>query len=90
MTARRFLISGLVQGVGYRFFAIRAARERGVGGWVRNLPDGRVEVLAEGTLEALNELLADLRRGPRGARVSAIEESEELSSGKFSDFDVLF
>lgn len=90
MIARRYLISGVVQGVGYRFFAVRAARERGVRGWVRNLPDGRVEVLAVGPLEALQVLREDLRRGPRGSRVSGVEEFEEESTEGHVDFDVRF
>lgn len=62
-------VSGSVQGVGFRFFAERIARRRGVSGLVRNLPDGRVEVIAEGPRLALEQLIADLRKGPPGAVV---------------------
>ncbi len=63
--ARRFRISGLVQGVGFRYYALRRAQERGVVGYVRNLPDGRVEVVAEGAEEALESLKGDLAGRPR-------------------------
>jgi len=72
--AKRFYVSGLVQGVGYRFFAIRAAERIGVGGYVKNLYDGRVEVYAIGTAEQLRQLRADLERGPRMASVSHVAE----------------
>ena len=62
MVARRFLISGMVQGVGYRFFAMRAAARHQVLGTVRNLPDGRVEVLAEGDRDAMDEFKNDLAK----------------------------
>ncbi len=90
MSARRFLISGAVQGVGFRFFTVSAARARGLTGWVRNLRDGRVEVLAEGEEDALLGLGEDLRRGPRGALVRAVEETSQAATGRFSDFDVAF
>jgi len=76
MAARRFLISGRVQGVGYRYFAERAARETGVTGWARNLDDGRVEVHANGTAAQLDDFEGRLRTGPRFADVRAVESSE--------------
>jgi len=88
--ARRYLISGIVQGVGYRFFAVRSAQARAVGGWVRNLPDGRVEVLAQGDEAAIAALLEDLRRGPRSAAVSRVDEFEERPVEGLSGFDVRF
>ncbi|MCG3170556.1 MAG: Acylphosphatase [Pseudomonadales bacterium] len=63
------LVAGSVQGVGYRAFARSAARELGILGHARNLPDGRVEVLACGTVPALQEFTALLRTGPRWSRV---------------------
>ncbi len=90
MKARRYLISGNVQGVGYRSFAVRAACARGVGGWVRNLPDGRVEVLAQGDEAAIAALLEDLRRGPRSAAVSRIDVFEERPVEGLDAFDVRF
>ena len=74
--ARLYFIKGRVQGVGYRFFAERAASELGLKGYVRNLPDGRVEVYAIGEDPSLKELGEQLREGPRAARVEAVEEQE--------------
>ena len=76
MKATRFLVSGIVQGVGYRFFAARAARSLGIRGFVRNLPDGRVEVVATGPEDALRQLEEALRRGPAGALVEGATLSE--------------
>jgi acylphosphatase len=74
--AMRFLISGRVQGVGYRYFAERSARETGVTGWARNLDDGRVEVHANGTVAQLEDFEARLRMGPRFADVRSVESNE--------------
>ena len=76
MEARRFLISGRVQGVGYRYFAERSAHETGVTGWARNLDDGRVEVHANGTEKQLEDFEGRLRTGPRFADVRSVESSE--------------
>ncbi len=76
MAARRFLISGRVQGVGYRYFAERSAHETGVTGWARNLDDGRVEVHANGTKAQLEDFEGRLRMGPRFADVRSVEASE--------------
>jgi acylphosphatase len=73
VVSRRFLISGRVQGVGYRWFAADQARVEGVNGYVRNLPDGSVEVLLEGDAESVERAERALRRGPRGARVDNCE-----------------
>lgn len=72
--AKRFLITGRVQGVGYRFFAERAASDLGLTGYVRNLPDGRVEIYAAGDDHALGQLRKQLQEGPRSARVDGVEE----------------
>ncbi len=74
--ARRWFISGRVQGVGYRFFAQRTAAALGVNGFARNLDDGRVEVYGIGTADTLSELSARLREGPRYADVRGVEEQE--------------
>lgn len=73
---RTFLISGRVQGVGYRYFAEVSARQTGVTGWARNLDDGRVEVHANGTDAQLGEFEARLRQGPRFADVRSVESKE--------------
>ena len=75
-TARRWLIGGRVQGVGFRFFAQRAAAALGLAGYVRNLDDGRVEVYAIGPEAGLSELAGHLRRGPRWAEVRGVEEQQ--------------
>jgi acylphosphatase len=74
--ARRFLISGRVQGVGYRYFAERSAHQSGVTGWARNLDDGSVEVYANGTVDRLDDFEARLRLGPRFADVRSFESTE--------------
>jgi acylphosphatase len=72
----RFLVSGAVQGVGFRYFVVRQAASLGLTGWTRNLPDGRVEVVARGPITHLSELEAALRSGPRLARVTAVDKLE--------------
>jgi acylphosphatase len=70
--ARRIYVAGLVQGVGYRYFAHHAAEQIGVSGYAKNLADGRVEVYAVAALEQLDRFIAELRRGPRHASVEAL------------------
>lgn len=74
--ARRFVVRGRVQGVGFRWFVEREAHVLGVSGWVRNNADGSVEVLAQGTRDQLLGLRSRLRQGPRAARVDDVEESD--------------
>jgi len=72
--AKRYFISGNVQGVGYRYFTLRAAERLNLTGYARNLPDGRVEAFAIGTLDQLAKLQSALERGPWGASVSEVRE----------------
>lgn len=74
--AKRWFIRGRVQGVGYRYFAQRAAVELGLTGYTRNLDDGRVEVYAAGPVDKLSELAGMLYRGPRWSDVRGVEEEE--------------
>lgn len=74
--ARRYFVSGQVQGVGYRNFAQRTARDMGIRGWARNLDDGRVEVLAMGTGHQLEDFEGELRVGPPHAEVRRLEVEE--------------
>jgi len=74
--ARRFLVRGRVQGVGFRWFVEREAHILGITGWVRNNADSSVEVLAVGTREQLVGLKSRLQQGPRAARVDDVEEHE--------------
>jgi acylphosphatase len=82
----RAFVTGVVQGVGFRYFVVDAAGEGGVTGWVRNRRDGRVEILAEGPRSTLEGLLAQVRRGPLGGRVDRVDETWETPTGEFRGF----
>ena len=82
------IVKGLVQGVGYRFFVIRRAELLGLTGWVKNLPDGTVEVVAEGDRELLEELIKELWKGPSAAQVTDVVVNWERYTGEFKNFDV--
>ena len=84
--ARRLIIGGRVQGVGFRYFTQEAAAREGVTGWVRNRPDGTVEAYIEGEAETVTRLERALRRGPPAARVDDVEAESELPSGEYSGF----
>ncbi len=86
--ARRYVIGGRVQGVGFRFFAEAAALRDGLSGWVRNLPDGRVEISAEGEAEAVTRFEMAVGHGPRAARVETVVVEELVPSGRDTGFDV--
>src|SRR5919106_39253 len=82
----RATVHGEVQGVGFRVYVIRRARQLGLTGWVANRPDGSVEVVAEGPAPELEELEALLRRGP--GSVMRVEVGRSPASGRFDGFDV--
>jgi len=86
-TARRYLVRGRVQGVGYRDYAQRAASSLGLTGYARNLDDGRVEVYAAGPPGKLSDLAALLRKGPRLSDVRGVEE-QEAAVKDYSDFQI--
>jgi acylphosphatase len=86
--ARKFLIRGAVQGVGYRFFAQRAAARHQVVGYVRNLPDGSVESLVEGSPSNVEAFKHDLATGPQSSSVTQVEELVLEPSGAYSMFRV--
>ena len=88
MAAKRYLIRGQVQGVGYRYFAQGTAERLGVYGFARNLPNGDVEVHAEADDLTLQLFKHELERGPRMARVTEVHESEASSSGQYSSFSI--
>jgi len=91
MKARAHLyISGRVQGVFFRYETRREARQRNVTGWVRNLPDGRVEALFEGEKEDILRLIEFCRRGPPGARVERVEVEWGEYTGEFKDFRIVY
>jgi len=86
--ARRYIVSGRVQGVGFRWFAETTASREGVHGWVTNLPDGRVEASAEGDAEAIERFERALRHGPAGARVDDVEVDAVTPTGRDTGFFV--
>jgi acylphosphatase len=86
--ARRFVVRGRVQGVGFRWFVEREAHILGIAGWVRNNHDGSVEILAQGTRDQLIGLRSRLREGPRAARVDNVEESEAQPAAGLSSFRI--
>jgi acylphosphatase len=86
--AKKYVVSGRVQGVGYRFFAERVANQLGIHGYVKNLWDGNVEVYAIGDAASLEELKRHLAEGPRGGCVSGIEESNEVVNKRYDRFQI--
>ena len=86
--ARRYLVRGRVQGVGFRWFVEREAHILGIAGWVRNNHDGSVEILAQGTRDQLSGLHSRLREGPRAARVDAVEVSDENPAKGLNSFRI--
>jgi acylphosphatase len=86
--ARRFIVRGRVQGVGFRWFVEREAHVLGISGWVRNNSDGSVEVLAQGSREQLAGLRSRLRQGPRAARVDDVEELEAKPAAGLGTFRI--
>jgi acylphosphatase len=85
--ARRYVVRGRVQGVGYRYFARRAAEALGVRGYARNLDDGRVEVYAVGARDRLDDLAGMLHQGPRFSDVRGVEE-QEAAVQQYSSFEI--
>jgi acylphosphatase len=83
--ARRYFVSGIVQGVGFRYFAQRAAERLHLSGYTKNLPDGRVEVYAIGTAEQLARLRSILERGPWGASVSEVKEEDAAINSNYAN-----
>lgn len=85
---RHLLISGRVQGVCFRHYTRQTARANAVSGWVRNLPDGRVEAVIEGEPAAVEATIDWCRRGPDMARVDRVKVREEPTSGDFESFEI--
>jgi acylphosphatase len=86
--ARRYVIAGRVQGVGFRWFTHDAAAREGIHGWVRNLADGSVEVIAEGDQPAVDRLEAAVRRGPSSAQVERFDVEELAPTGRPAGFEI--
>lgn len=87
---RRVFISGIVQGVFFRASTRNAAQQVGVDGWVRNLPDGRVEAVFQGPPDKVGAAIQWCRKGPPGSRVERVEILEEEPSGQLMGFDVTY
>ncbi|MEZ5418665.1 MAG: acylphosphatase [Vicinamibacterales bacterium] len=85
---RQYLISGRVQGVGFRWFTADAAAREGLAGYVRNLPDGRVEAVAEGEVESLRRFEAALWRGPARAHVEDVRSGDTEPFGLAAGFSI--
>jgi acylphosphatase len=88
IVARRYVISGRVQGVGFRYFTEAMAAREGILGWVRNTPEGGVEVSAEGDREALDRFERTLRHGPPGARVERVDIDDLIPTGRETGFSI--
>ncbi|OEY66246.1 acylphosphatase [Marinobacter sp. X15-166B] len=91
MTVQRWklIVTGRVQGVYYRASAVAQANDLGLHGYARNLPDGCVEIIAEGTEEQLDKLAAWCREGPPAARVHSVNVDKQDATGEFSEFGIL-
>ena len=88
LTRKHVVVTGAVQGVGYRWFAMEAARSCRVTGWVRNHPDGSVEAETQGTPAAVAGFVSALRQGPRSSRVESVQERDVAVKTGESDFAV--
>jgi acylphosphatase len=86
----RLVIAGRVQGVWFRDSTRRQAVSLGVTGWVRNLTDGTVEVVAEGAEEGVRKLVQWCHRGPSAAKVTRVDQTEEVWQGEFNAFDIVY
>ena len=88
IVARKLIVSGRVQRVGFRWFTLEAAQREGITGWVRNTDDRHVEILAEGEAEAMERFERAIRRGPMAARVDDVDVEAVAPSGRFPGFTV--
>jgi acylphosphatase len=86
--ARKFLISGVVQGVGYRYFAQRVAARHQIKGYIKNLPDGRVEAYVEGMADRVEEFKHDLATGPEFSVIEKLEELVMEPNGHYTQFRI--
>lgn len=86
--SKKFVLYGLVQGVGYRYFAYRTAEKYGIVGYAKNIIDGTVEIVAEGSNEQLEQFKKEIISGPSRSRLSKITEEEFTNDKEFHTFDV--
>lgn len=90
MVAKSVRVTGRVQGVGFRWYAMNRARRLGIGGWVRNNPDGSVSAWLEGAENDVDAMIAALREGPPGSRVREVTVETSVPTGGYAGFDVAF
>jgi len=86
----KIVLQGLVQGVGYRFFVVDRAKQYNITGYVQNLPNGNVEVIAEGAQGILKEFIKELRIGPVSAHITGIDVQWKEGEYGFTEFDIRF
>jgi acylphosphatase len=86
--AKHYVVSGRVQGVGFRYFTQRAAARHGISGWVRNTPEGFVEIEAEGDAEAMRQFEDDIATGPAGARVDQVDKTAAAVAPNRTGFSI--
>lgn len=82
-------VKGIVQGVFFRHFTQQQARQLDIKGWVRNLPDGRVEIVCEGSTDSIEKMIAWCKKGPQGAYVEGIDVQYEEYKNEFTDFKII-
>jgi len=87
-TSAFIVVSGTVQGVGFRFFAVRKAQEYGLRGWVKNTSEGTVESEVEGEKDLILDYIKDLKTGPRGAEVTVVKVEWNQYQNKYQDFQI--
>lgn len=90
MTRAHIIVTGLVQGVFFRYSTTKKAQEFNVFGWVRNLRDGRVEIVCEGTEDGVEKLIEWCKRGPQGAYVKDVQITWEQYTGNFETFEIAY
>ena len=84
------IVSGLVQGVGFRYFTKAAADRDGITGWVRNNSNGTVELIAQGTVEALKAFVTEIKKGPRFSKVTDMKITETTKDQDYTTFQVTY
>ncbi len=88
MKRAHIIVTGIVQGVSFRLFAKKTADNLGITGWVRNIPNGSVEIVAEGNEESLEKFILELKKGPPAARVESVKTDYSDATYEFSRFEI--
>lgn len=90
MKQYHIFVSGQVQGVGFRWYCRDIARSAGIAGWVKNLPDGRVEIIVEGGKENIKQFLTQLKNGYLARNIKDVQEIEEEYQGESKEFKIIY